>query len=466
MPHRIARIIAAFLLASACVFSALPAAAAETKSGTEAGAKSGVAAPAEDLRTPIRTEIRIPVTRPDLLPGSNEDRINQYLSMGKVEDVAQYIGIMYNFLLSIVGLVAAVMMIIGGFQYLTSAGDTGKIGAAKSRMANAFIGMVLAFGAYAILNTINPALLNLKVPDLRAVATQINFLPWCDDLITQGVAVTAAGEHKGCGYVGKYEKSDTATGGTGTQYCIFAGECRAQRFSEDTYDIGEEPNDNEKNGMWATCLQNAGLDVVSVKKQIDSDPNTQLGQCLHCAEITQRKARDMGYGLETACEAWMKSFDSVPGPIKDAEANKHSNRSDIKDGFFYYCGSRTTLQGCAGADIFCYNVTRNDDTVGDDEGNINNGCEGYDESPNMQFQNTITSDGYAGSRYDYDEEGPEDYPEHLGRICALNPCQNYTDPEHGKQYFINGCKGAGISRLAPGVRILTADCRNTQTIPE
>jgi len=94
--------------------------------------------------------------------------------------LAQYIGGVYTFLISIVGLVAAVVMIVGGFQYVTSAGDKSRVGAAKERIVNAFIGMLLAFGSYAILFAINPDLVSfegLKVsfvqPDIfeRSLAT-------------------------------------------------------------------------------------------------------------------------------------------------------------------------------------------------------------------------------------------------------------------------------------------------------
>src|SRR5262245_12847265 len=40
--------------------------------------------------------------------------------------IGQYISGIYTFLISIVGLVAAVMIIIGGFQYITSGGDKAK----------------------------------------------------------------------------------------------------------------------------------------------------------------------------------------------------------------------------------------------------------------------------------------------------------------------------------------------------
>ena len=85
--------------------------------------------------------------------------------------LAQYIQGVYNFLLGIVGMVAAVLMIIGGFQYLTSAGDKAKISAGKKRITDALIGMVLVFGSYILLYTINPNLVTFQSLQLTSIKT-------------------------------------------------------------------------------------------------------------------------------------------------------------------------------------------------------------------------------------------------------------------------------------------------------
>jgi hypothetical protein len=76
--------------------------------------------------------------------------------------IGQYISGVYNFLISIVGVVAAVVMMVGGFQYLTAGGDKSKVDAGKERIRNALMGMVLALGSYAILYIINPDLVAFK----------------------------------------------------------------------------------------------------------------------------------------------------------------------------------------------------------------------------------------------------------------------------------------------------------------
>lgn len=418
-----------------------------------AGAQTGAQQP--DERIPITTEIRVPVPDPSTVPGSTAERRLQYLTEGRVEDLAQYIGIVYNFLISIVGVVAAVAMIIGGFQYLTSAGDSGKIGQAKSKITNALIGLILALGAYTILNTINPALLTLQLPDLRPVRTQIFLMPWCETLIAAGETVTQVGVDKECGYVGSYVRGGGSA--ASKQYCIYSGTCRVRRDSVDTVDIGEEPDDSEKNGMYANCTQFANLDNATIAEKVATNPNIQLGKCLYCAQITRKMAEDLGYGMPSACEAWAKSFESLKPKTFTYEGYTFEN------GFFHYCGAADSDKYCVGAAINCMSATRNEDDSFSDY--VSNGCEGYDEDPSPSWPRSIDSKGYATGRYNYDEEGLEDYPDHLGGVCFPNPCKDFRDPASGLTPFASGCK-SGNGTLYTARRVMSKgdfspdDCRN------
>lgn len=57
-----------------------------------------------------------------------------------------------NLLLYIVGIVAVIMVIVGGFLYITSSGDPGRTKSAKDTIVYAVIGIVVALLAYAIVN--------------------------------------------------------------------------------------------------------------------------------------------------------------------------------------------------------------------------------------------------------------------------------------------------------------------------
>lgn len=57
-----------------------------------------------------------------------------------------------NLFLYIIGIVAVVMIIFGGFQYLTSAGDPQKAGKARNTILYSVIGLLVAVFAFAIVN--------------------------------------------------------------------------------------------------------------------------------------------------------------------------------------------------------------------------------------------------------------------------------------------------------------------------
>ena len=57
-----------------------------------------------------------------------------------------------NTILYIVGIVAVIMLIIGGVKYVISGGDAKKVTDAKNTVLYAIIGLVIAFLAYAIVN--------------------------------------------------------------------------------------------------------------------------------------------------------------------------------------------------------------------------------------------------------------------------------------------------------------------------
>lgn len=57
-----------------------------------------------------------------------------------------------NTILYIVGIVAVIMLIVGGIRYVVSGGDSKKVTDAKNTVLYAIIGLVIAFFAYAIVN--------------------------------------------------------------------------------------------------------------------------------------------------------------------------------------------------------------------------------------------------------------------------------------------------------------------------
>lgn len=71
----------------------------------------------------------------------------------------QYLSGIYNFLISIVGILAMAALVYGGFRYLTSVGNPAAVEDAKDIINSAIIGLVLALSSWLILNEINPDVL-------------------------------------------------------------------------------------------------------------------------------------------------------------------------------------------------------------------------------------------------------------------------------------------------------------------
>ena len=89
---------------------------------------------------------------------------------------------MYKYLVTIASIVAVVMIIVAGMQWVTSGGNSEAISSAKKRISGAIIGLFIAYMSYFVLNTINPALVNLRLPQVW-LAKPIELMPeFCSDL--------------------------------------------------------------------------------------------------------------------------------------------------------------------------------------------------------------------------------------------------------------------------------------------
>ncbi len=106
-------------------------------------------------------------TPPETASAESGIRLNVPIgTQTKVNDFSEYVKLWYNFVLGTVGIVAAVMIMWGGFKWLTSRGESEAIKDAKERIIAAITGLVLAFLSYTILFLVNPNLVNLSMPEL------------------------------------------------------------------------------------------------------------------------------------------------------------------------------------------------------------------------------------------------------------------------------------------------------------
>ncbi|MEK7478337.1 MAG: pilin, partial [Patescibacteria group bacterium] len=88
---------------------------------------------------------------------------------GYTDSLPLYITRLYQFGFGIVGVVALLMIIIGAAKYTLSAGSFTSKDEAREQITEAIYGILLLFGAYLILYTINPELVSIKAPTLTPV---------------------------------------------------------------------------------------------------------------------------------------------------------------------------------------------------------------------------------------------------------------------------------------------------------
>jgi len=76
--------------------------------------------------------------------------------------ISSYIEAIYKYLIGIVGILATVVMMIGGVIWITAGGNASRVGEAKAWIGGALMGLVLALSSYTILYQINDETVKLK----------------------------------------------------------------------------------------------------------------------------------------------------------------------------------------------------------------------------------------------------------------------------------------------------------------
>jgi len=92
------------------------------------------------------------------------------VSPGETPSLSSYFQWIFVFGISIAGILAVLMMVIGGIQYVTAYGNPGQVERGKDRITQALLGLLLAVTAWLILYTINPDLAKgkLEIPSISS----------------------------------------------------------------------------------------------------------------------------------------------------------------------------------------------------------------------------------------------------------------------------------------------------------
>lgn len=81
------------------------------------------------------------------------------------ETLPNYIVAIYNYGVGLVAVLAVAMIMFGGFKWIFAAGNAQQIETAKTTIGSAVAGLILVLSSVLLLQTINPKLINLEMPD-------------------------------------------------------------------------------------------------------------------------------------------------------------------------------------------------------------------------------------------------------------------------------------------------------------
>lgn len=135
-------------------------------------------------------QINIPTLQPFTTKGMTQPDEEGYVY---IPFIGQYIAGIYTWAVGIAGLIAVVLIIMGGFVYLTSGGNAQRTQEGKDRITSALFGLLLLLGSYVLLYTINPDLVKFKSLRIKIIERK----QW-DDSIAVGEKGVGAGN---CGGV-------------------------------------------------------------------------------------------------------------------------------------------------------------------------------------------------------------------------------------------------------------------------
>jgi type IV secretory pathway VirB2 component (pilin) len=86
--------------------------------------------------------------------------------------IGGYLNVMIRIFIGICAVLAVIMIVVGGIEYMTSELISNKENG-RHRITGAIFGLVLALGAWTLLNTINPDLLNTELKSLENVTVNV-----------------------------------------------------------------------------------------------------------------------------------------------------------------------------------------------------------------------------------------------------------------------------------------------------
>jgi len=105
------------------------------------------------VATAITAGVSLLVIAPAALAVGNLDlginEVGNTIALGN-RDIRQTVASIINVLMGLLGIVAVVMILMGGFKWMTAGGEEEKVGEAKQYIIQGIVGLVIILSAWAI----------------------------------------------------------------------------------------------------------------------------------------------------------------------------------------------------------------------------------------------------------------------------------------------------------------------------
>ncbi len=213
------------------------------------------------------TQTQATVARTSVFPIQLGTAIGSKKSVGGINE---YIVASYNYALQIVFVMAMIMVVYGGFRYLTGSAFE-DVSRGKQIIQDAVIGMMIVLGAYLLLSTVNPATLRLHVPVIGGVSQEISKVVEAGDKKSAPRTCTSdtdcpAGQR--CEESQGHRACSTPIGGTAPVRCTTTADCGlAERCASNqcTRTVGTRCTSNAECGNGYVCSTARQLCEVVVR---------------------------------------------------------------------------------------------------------------------------------------------------------------------------------------------------------
>lgn len=119
----------------------------------------------------------------NIVMGSNGSPQVAVRACNYVDSLPVFVAKFYKFSIGLIAILAVIMIMFGGLQWIFASGNMGKVSDAKSTITAAIAGLILALTSYVILYNINPKLVNLELPGVSPIKKLEQYGSiWCDGM--------------------------------------------------------------------------------------------------------------------------------------------------------------------------------------------------------------------------------------------------------------------------------------------